>query len=353
MVHPQQAQSLSIELELERVPDSEKKLDVPAGFELPVREYQPASDTGGYGKSAQDRAITVLTWISAHTHGRVFEEGSLDAYIEYLKGLACLDGRDDQHLPGLGRRYGGQNFFTISRTAASYTLSLSAHVAAHIILGHLPRICVIDNRAALFRVLERLETVYFATGEIESAWEAASHRADFEFEADQNGEVPHASRCTCTFPERPKTVHLCDLCGKSLLCEQNAAKSSAVQILCVDCVNEPPQGINKGVATELEDDSKCHICFIHTLRCIFSTADQTKCDHCISNGNRCGPIKRDMGELPEKWRKNYSKIWERPDQPKTAPLQPPGSDDKTKKPPSQPKQQKFWWCCEGYCFGIG
>jgi hypothetical protein len=59
--------------------------------------------------------------------------------------------------------------FTISKAEAGYLISPSADVVSHISSGSLPGICVVDGTDALLRAIERLETVYLATGYIESA----------------------------------------------------------------------------------------------------------------------------------------------------------------------------------------
>jgi hypothetical protein len=158
-----------IRLQFQRVPKAGCTLDIPSIFEIPVTVPWTATDLGGHDQDMQRRTFRVLDWISAHTLDRIFEPGSLDSYVEFLKRLACLGSSFDQEVPGHGGIYGGNNLFTISKAEAGYLISPSADVVSHISSGSLPGICVVDGTDALLRAIERLETVYLATGYIESA----------------------------------------------------------------------------------------------------------------------------------------------------------------------------------------
>lgn len=102
-----------------------------------------------------------------------------------------------------------------------------------------------DSRKALLRVVERLDTVFLATGRLEDGWEAACHRADAELdfeseEAEGNYESSDYPMCRCLEAERPNVVHRCDnkKCGKRLLCESqydSATEEPMDRTLCMDC----------------------------------------------------------------------------------------------------------------------
>ena len=84
-----------------------------------------------------------------------------------------------------------------------------------------------------------METTYLTTGSIETAWVACAHRADFETICVEQDEFLPSARCTCTFEERPNTIHFCDKCSKSLLCEDNATERRfGLSILSADCVTK-------------------------------------------------------------------------------------------------------------------
>ena len=280
-----------LQLELERFPSTRSTLDIPSTFEGPkVPETSPARED--FDEDAQNHAFRILAWISAHTMDRVFEPGSLESYVDYLKGLACLGSRIDQDVPGHGGIYGGMDLFTIAVADAGYVLSPSTVAISHISSGSLPKICVPAKRDALLRAIERLETVYLTTSKIESAWKECARRSDFETDCIWEDEPLPQSRCTCTFAERLNTVHLCNRCNRSLLCGDNATEhESYAEIICASCADEQQQ--------ESGQRPKCHRCHMGTLRC--KKADgAAECDQCIKAKTRCKPIElTDSGDLPE------------------------------------------------------
>jgi len=228
--------NLVIQFDLQCIPQSKTTLDLPRRFERPnLPDLLPATDIGGHDEDTQKHALNVLTWISAHITDRVFEPGSIDSYVGYLKRLAGLgSGSDASHHAGT---HVEKKIYAITKAEAGYIILPGPDVVSRDFAGRLPRILVADERAALLRAAERLETNYLTTGSIEFAWAACAHRADFETMCVEEDEFLSPARCTCLFAERLNTVHFCNKCSKSLLCEDNATeRRNGFSIICADCV---------------------------------------------------------------------------------------------------------------------
>lgn len=231
--------SLVIQLDLQCIPPAKTTLDLPRLFERPVLpDLLPASGTGGYDEDTQKHALSVLAWISAHITDRVFEPNSVDSYVGYLKRLAGLgSGSSESRHTG---KHDDNKIYAIVKAEAGYIILPGPDVVSRDFSVHLPRILVVDERAAVLRAAERLETTYLATGSIESAWAACAHRADFETMCVEEDEFLSPARCTCLFEDRLNTVHFCNRCSKSLLCEDNATvdRRFGASIICAGCVAE-------------------------------------------------------------------------------------------------------------------
>ena len=201
-------------------------------------ELLPATETGGHDEDTQKHALNVLAWISAHIIDRVFEPGSVDSYVVYLKHLAGLGpGSNSSRHAG---KHEEKKIYAIAKAESNYIILPGADVVSRDVSVHLPKILVVDERAAVLRAAERLETTYLATGSIESAWAACAHRADFETMCVEEDEFLSPARCTCLFEDRLNTVHFCNRCSKSLLCEDNATvdRRFGASIICAGCVAE-------------------------------------------------------------------------------------------------------------------
>jgi hypothetical protein len=229
--------SLVIQLDLQCVPQAKTTLDLLRLFEQPnLHDLLPATDIGGHDEDTQDHALNVLAWISAHIMDRLFEPGSVESYVSYLKRLAGLgSGSNASHNAGKNDE---KKIYAIAKAEAGYIILPGPDVVSRNIPAHLPRILVPDERVAVLRAAERLETTYLATGSIESACAACARRADFETMCDQQDECLPPARCTCLFEDRLNTVHFCNRCSKSLLCEDNATEDRrfGASIICADCI---------------------------------------------------------------------------------------------------------------------
>lgn len=231
--------SLVIHFDLQCIPPAKTTLDLPRLFERPsAPDLLPATEIGGYDEDTQTHALNTLAWISAHIMNRVFEPGSVDSYVAYLKRLAGLgSGSNDSHNAG---KVDEKKIYAIAKAEAGYIILPGPDVVSRDCSAHLPRILVTDERIAVLRAAERLETTYLATGSIESAWAACARRADFETMCDQQDEFLPPARCTCLFEDRLNTVHFCNKCSKSLLCEDNATEDRrfGASIICADCITK-------------------------------------------------------------------------------------------------------------------
>lgn len=238
MGEPPAPRSLIIEFDLQCVVPTKTTLDLPRRFERPsLPAVLPATEIGGHDEDTQNRALNVLAWISAHITERVFEPDSVDSYVGYLKRLACI-GPGSNHSRHAGK-HDEKKIYAIKRAEAGYIIFPGPDVVLREFSGHLPRILVVDEKTAVLRAAERLETTYLASGSIETAWAACAHRADFETMRVEQDEFLPPARCTCTFEERPNTVQFCNKCSKSLLCEDNATERRfGLSILCADCVTK-------------------------------------------------------------------------------------------------------------------
>jgi hypothetical protein len=233
---------LAIQFDLQCIPQAKTTLDLPRRFERPsLPDPLPAPDIGGHDEDTQKHALSVLAWISAHITDRVFEPGSVDSYVGYLKRLVGLDPGSNASHAG---KHDGKKIYAIAKAEAGYIILPGPDVISRDFSAHLPRILVADERVAVLRAAERLETTYLATGSIESAWAACARRADFETMCVQQDEYLPPARCTCLFEDRLNTVHFCNRCSKSLLCEDNATKDrrSGASIICTGCITKTSGG---------------------------------------------------------------------------------------------------------------
>lgn len=167
----------------------------------------------------------------------MFEPGSVDSYVGYPKRLACIGSgpNNSRHAD----KHDEMKIYAIGIAEAGYIILPGPEVVPREFSGQLPRILVVDERAAVLRAVEPLETTYLATGSIETAWVEYAHRADFETIYVEQDEFLPPARCTCTFEERPDTIHFCDKCSKSLLCEDKATERRfGLSILCAGCVTK-------------------------------------------------------------------------------------------------------------------
>jgi hypothetical protein len=331
LVAAPQVNSMPIRLDLQRVSQAGSTLVSPI-FSLPERPtYLNSSWTGGYDKATQNRAFEALCWISAHTHGKVFEVDSFPRFVEYLTSLACL-GSADQQISADGGLYGGHDLFIVSSTesGSDYSISPGPQVLDDIVAGYLPDILVCGKLEALLRAIERLETAYLTTGSFESAWEACCHRADFETQMVEDGEYLPEARCACRLPERHQSVHCCDICGQSLLCADNASvEGAAVELVCADCyakrldvpastpanapANAPtetpadaPTETPADAPTETPTDApseargtdKCHACYVSGFRCKKTDPSQPECNACLQLSCECKKLEYGEDGLP-------------------------------------------------------
>jgi hypothetical protein len=235
--------SLVIQFDLQCVSPTKSTLNLPRLLERPsLPELLPATDVDGHDKDTQNHALNILAWISSHIMDRMFEPGSVESYVGYLKRLAGLDsGSDESHNAG---KVDEKKIYAIAKAEAGYIILPGPDVISRDFSAHLPRILVADERVAVLRAAERLETTYLATGNIESAWAACARRADFETMCVQQDEYLPPARCTCLFEDRLNTVHFCNRCSKSLLCEDNATKDrrSGASIICTGCITKTSGG---------------------------------------------------------------------------------------------------------------
>lgn len=231
--------SLVIQFDLQCIPHAKITLDLPRLFERPSPpDLLPATEICGHDEDTQNHALNTLACISAHIMDRVFEPGSVDGYVAYLKRLAGLGSRpNESHNAG---KVDEKKIYAIATAEAGYIILPGVNVVSRNISAHLPRILVPDERVAVLRAAERLETTYLATGSIESAWAACARRADFETMCDQQDDFLPPARCTCLFEDRLNTVHFCNRCSKSLLCEDNATEDLrfGASIICADCITK-------------------------------------------------------------------------------------------------------------------
>lgn len=195
----------------------------------------------------------MLAWISAHITDRVFEPDSVDSYVDYLKRLGCIS-------PGSNNsRHAGKRdekkIYGIKKAEAGYIIFTGPDVVSREFSGHLPRILVVDERAAVLRAAERLETTYLATGSIETAWAACAHRADFEtmcVEQDefslQPGAHAHLRNGPTQFTSATNAANLC--CARTTRQNEGLVFRSSALIVSPKC-----EGHLRSREKEIECDS--------------------------------------------------------------------------------------------------
>lgn len=126
----------------------------------------------------------------------------------------------------------------------------------------------------------------------------------------EDGEHLPESRCACLLPERFQSVHICDNCGQSLLCADNASVEGAAEFVCTACNAAPtdtPDPISRTVRKFHQkikiDRHTAHRSWAATLRSELTAAlatqfktEQESAEIVSSEANR----QRD--ELRKKWR---------------------------------------------------
>jgi hypothetical protein len=188
----------------------------------------PSEADVGFSKDVMRRAVRIMHWMQSHVHRKVFAaEKEFNRFINHLILISCPATAPRQRVSGeeedddfcIDEFPHGDELFAIRRPTRSdrYRITPRAPVQEDL-GGALSAIILPDCRGALLRVLERLDTVFLATGRLEDGWEAACYRADTELLCARLGEIHEDATCICMLEERSHTVHRCDECFARLLC---------------------------------------------------------------------------------------------------------------------------------------
>jgi hypothetical protein len=191
------------------IPD-EEAAETPSIFLLPAKPtkyHLKGKQNIGFNRELIDKAVKTLQWVQSHVHTKVFATAeSPDEYVSHLIRLSCLGTAPGRSVA----KHDGHELFTISHSIKSlgYHVSPSPTVQAAC-GGSLPDITLPESRAAVLRVIERLETIFLATGDLQEAWDAACHRGDIEIDTGirEDDDDTFSVNCNCTFAQRPNTVH--------------------------------------------------------------------------------------------------------------------------------------------------
>ena len=238
--------SRSLSIPFSYTPDGQVTV-APSALLLPDEPTLPSEASVGATKDVMRRAIRIMHWMQSHMDQKVFAtEADADRFVNFLTQLSCPAAVPLRSSAGHGKLFGGEEPFDVTRVTDGRGFRIAPRAAVQADFGDaLPKIVLPYSRMSLRRVIERLDTVFLATGRFEDGWEAACHRADFELElvseeGDECLESLDHPRCRCLSEERPNTVHRCEnwKCLKKVLCEtqyQSVTEASVDRIRCVEC----------------------------------------------------------------------------------------------------------------------
>jgi hypothetical protein len=285
----------------------EEAPETPSIFLLPTKptKYPTNKQNIGFTRELIARAIKTLQWVQSHVHAKVFATTeSLDEYVSHLIRISCLGTTPGRSVA----KHGGHELFTIlhSVKGLGYHVSPSSTVQAAC-GGSVPAIVLPESRAAVLRVIERLETVFLATGDLQKAWDAACHRGDIETDGSrEDDDDTFSANCNCTFAQRPNTVHKCDKCCKSILCDsqyQSSTHGALPRILCVECTPKGDQSLDQAHKVRRKDGNAqlgsldCKKCLLPADRlfgnpatcakCTVQQSAEHKCAVCVKDNRNC------------------------------------------------------------------
>jgi hypothetical protein len=227
-----QMESCSLSLALSQLIPYEPAPEIPSAFSLPMPAELPSEASIGFIQDDMRRAVQVMHWMQSHVHGKVFgARKDLSRFVDHLIKLSCagkasktydnvvtvdLEGKEEPEYDEAKEISYGDELFVVRLKGDKYGIKPRPPLHEDFCRA-IPIIVLPAIRASLHRVLERLDTVFLATGRFEAGWEAACACADFEVEMEAKGTVADAN-CVYLPEDRPHTVHRCHECLRRLLC---------------------------------------------------------------------------------------------------------------------------------------